>query len=310
MDPRSLFVFDIETVPDREHHAGEGFPKPLFHRVVAIAFLGAEIEPDSGHELYHLREVRCGGEAGYGEEDLIRAFFSYFERLRPRLVSFNGRSFDLPVLKYRALVHGVSAPWLREGNYGYRYSLDRHCDLMEALPDFGATTRRKLDEVCAVLGLPGKLGIDGSMVEQLHDAGRTEEIRNCCELDVLNTYLVYPGSLPRPTTGLSATWSPIWRRSAVCARTLASSSGPGAKRRASASRASLGIRSKDTSRDGPCSAHASLWAAAPQKAAVRLVRLDGVSSLIFVPIPRQSPIDLVHGTTIAAECARALRDPV
>jgi predicted PolB exonuclease-like 3'-5' exonuclease len=191
MDPRSLFVFDIETVPDREHHAGEGFPKPLFHRVVAIAFLGAEIEPDSGHELYHLREVRCGGEAGYGEEDLIRAFFSYFERLRPRLVSFNGRSFDLPVLKYRALVHGVSAPWLREGNYGYRYSLDRHCDLMEALPDFGATTRRKLDEVCAVLGLPGKLGIDGSMVEQLHDAGRTEEIRNCCELDVLNTYLVY-----------------------------------------------------------------------------------------------------------------------
>ena len=62
IDPRSLFVFDIETVPDPEHHAGEGFPKPPHHRVVAIAFLEAEIERDGGRELYHLREVRCGGE--------------------------------------------------------------------------------------------------------------------------------------------------------------------------------------------------------------------------------------------------------
>ena len=96
MDPRSLFVFDIETVPDREHHSGEGFPKPLFHKVVAIAFLEAEIERDGGHELYHLREVRCGGETSYGVADPVRAFFSHLERLRPRLVSFNGRSFDLP----------------------------------------------------------------------------------------------------------------------------------------------------------------------------------------------------------------------
>jgi predicted PolB exonuclease-like 3'-5' exonuclease len=89
------------------------------------------------------------------------------------------------------MVHGVSSPWLREGNYGYRYSLDRHCDLMEALTDVGSSTTPKLEEVCAVLGLPGKLGIDGSMVEQLHEASRIEEIRNNCELDVVSTYLVY-----------------------------------------------------------------------------------------------------------------------
>ena len=49
----------------------------------------------------------------------------------------------------------------------------------------------KLDEVSRLLGLPGKLGTDGSQVAGMYDAGRTEDIRNYCELDVLNTYLVY-----------------------------------------------------------------------------------------------------------------------
>ncbi len=49
----------------------------------------------------------------------------------------------------------------------------------------------RLDEVCVLLGLPGKLGVDGSLVEGMYEEGRIEEIRDDCELDVLNTYLVY-----------------------------------------------------------------------------------------------------------------------
>jgi 3'-5' exonuclease len=186
-----LLVFDIETIPDTANFDGSGFPKPPFHIPVAIAFLHATIARDGNHERYELRELRCGGDPGYSEAELIRAFIDFVERLEPRLVSYNGRSFDLPVIKYRAMVHGLSAPLLTSRDYTYRYSTDHHCDLLEVLTDFGASTRAKLDEVCSVLGFPGKIGVDGSMVAGMYEAGQVAEIRDYCELDVLNTYLVY-----------------------------------------------------------------------------------------------------------------------
>lgn len=109
MNHTSLLVVDIETVPDRTHHEGDAFAKLPFHQVVAIAFVEAAIERDEQVESFRLREVRSGGEVGYTERQLIEGFFQYFERLKPRLVTFNGRSFDLPVLRYRAMLHGVSA---------------------------------------------------------------------------------------------------------------------------------------------------------------------------------------------------------
>ncbi len=191
MAPQHLLVVDIETVPDEAHHEGDGFPKPPFHTVVAIGFLHAVIDRTGDGVAYDLQELRCGGEASYSEAKLLQAFFQFFERHRPRLVTYNGRSFDLPVLKYRAMVHGVPSPSLHNRDYGYRYNIDWHCDLLDVLSDFGASTRVKLDEVCKVLGLPGKLGIDGSQVAGMYEAGRIEDIRNYCETDVLNTYLVF-----------------------------------------------------------------------------------------------------------------------
>ncbi len=223
MQHQNLFVFDIETVPatdavpaltgfdDPDIRARRGelsryhleitdgrndFHRQPFHQVVAISFLEAEIDRSEGGEAYLLKELRSGGEAGFDEKRLLQGFFGYFERLRPRLVSFNGRGFDLAVLKYRAMAHGVAAPLLHDTtnkweNYMARYATDWHCDLMEALSDFGASARIKLNEVCSVLGLPGKFGVDGAQVAPMFDDGRIEEIRNYCETDVLNTYLVY-----------------------------------------------------------------------------------------------------------------------
>jgi predicted PolB exonuclease-like 3'-5' exonuclease len=224
MQHRTLFVFDIETVPDtgavpnltgfadpdeagrraeleRYHlEATQGknpFPRQPFHRVVAISFLEAEIEPEGAGERYLLRELRSGGEPGYDEKRLVQGFFGYFERLRqPRLVTFNGRGFDLPVLKYRAMAHGVAAPTLyaagdRRNGYASRYATDWHCDLADVLSDHGASARVSLEEVAAVLGIPGKLGLDGSQVAALVDEGRIAEVRDYCETDVLSTYLVY-----------------------------------------------------------------------------------------------------------------------
>jgi predicted PolB exonuclease-like 3'-5' exonuclease len=223
MPHQTLFVFDIETVPDdttvrnltgyegadvagrraeleRYHleitEGRNAFLRQPFHRVVAISFLTAEIHREGGRESYVLNELRSGGETGYDEKTLLQGFFQYFERLKPRLVSFNGRTFDLPVLKYRAMRHGIPAAHLFQAgdkweSYGSRYACEWHCDLLEVLSDYGASSRVRLNEVSAVLGLPGKFGPDGSQVQGMWDEGRIKEIRDYCETDVLNSYLVY-----------------------------------------------------------------------------------------------------------------------
>jgi 3'-5' exonuclease len=222
MQHHSLFVFDIETIPDaaaapaltgetgdiharraalEAYHleATDGknaFLRQPFHKVVAISFLEAEIVRDEGKESYALQDIRSGGTVDADEKTLLTGFFRYLERHRPRLVSFNGRTFDVPVLKYRAMVHGISCPWLhlsgdKWNNYHSRYSLDWHCDILDGLSDFGASAKVKLNEVCAAFALPGKVGVDGSQVMPMYDRGELAAIRNYCETDVLNTYLVY-----------------------------------------------------------------------------------------------------------------------
>ena len=220
---KNIFVFDIETVPDteavecltgfesdnvaelrqklEEYHievsGGNPFPRQPFHKVVAISFLEAQIEMcPNGTENYILTDVRSGGFVESTEEEIIKGFFNYMSKNPPRLVSYNGRTFDLPVLKYRAMKYGISAPWLYKSgdkwnNYNQRFSLDWHCDLLEAFSDFGASYRCKMNEVCSIMGVPGKIGTDGSQVADLYDNGKIKEIRDYCETDVINTYLLY-----------------------------------------------------------------------------------------------------------------------
>lgn len=223
MRHKSIFVFDIETVPDtdavfnltgsktkdvkklrkelEEYHIevskGNPFPRQPFHKIVAISFVEARIETDSrGNENYIITDVRSGGVEESSEEELVKGVFSYLGKKTPRIVSYNGRGFDLPVMKYRAMKYGVSAPWLYKSgdkwnNYMSRYSADWHCDLLEVLSDFGASCRCKMNEVCAITGIPGKIGVDGSKVTDLYDKGDIKAIRDYCETDVLNTYLLY-----------------------------------------------------------------------------------------------------------------------
>ena len=106
------------------------------------------------------------------------------------------KTFDLPVMKYRAMKYCISASKLfkagdKWNNYQQKYSSDWHCDLLDVLSDFGSSCRCKMNEVCSILGIPGKVGTDGSQVVEMFDNGKLEEIDNYCETDVINTYLVY-----------------------------------------------------------------------------------------------------------------------
>ena len=107
------------------------------------------------------------------------------------MVTFNGHSFDLPVLRYRAMVHGIAAPGLQSKSYYHRFTED-HCDLCDILSSYSFGGKAKLDEISRVMGLPGKPdGMDGSQVEAYYRAGRIDEIADYCQSDVLNTYRLW-----------------------------------------------------------------------------------------------------------------------
>jgi predicted PolB exonuclease-like 3'-5' exonuclease len=135
-----------------------------------------------------------------GEAKVVQAFFNTIEKHVPQLVSWNGGGFDLPVLHYRGLKHGVVADkyWdlgdddrdFKWNNYIGRYHM-RHLDLMDLLAMYQPKNNAPLDMMARLCGFPGKLGMDGSAVYPAYLRGDTEGIRRYCETDVMNTYLVY-----------------------------------------------------------------------------------------------------------------------
>jgi len=213
----NILVFDIETVPDvdsgRRLHNLDG----LSEKEIADIMFHLRRQQTGGSEFlsHHLQRIvaisavfRKGdnvsvwslGDEASSEQELLKLFFTHVEQHIPTMVSWNGCGFDLPVLHYRSLLHGVSAPqyWengdndqgFRWNNYLSRYH-SRHTDLMDVLAGFQSRATARLDEIATMLGFPGKLGMDGSKVWETFRNGDLVSIRNYCETDVLNTYLVY-----------------------------------------------------------------------------------------------------------------------
>ncbi len=214
----NILAFDIETIPDvagarrllgldglddretaevmftrrrQETGGASDFLRHHLHRVVAVSVVLANRDSVKAWSL---------GEPQSGEAELITRFFEGLEKYTPTIVSWNGRGFDLPVLHYRALLHGIQAPryWetgdneqaFRWNNYLSRFH-QRHTDLMDVLAGYEGRAAAPLDEIAALLGFPGKMGMSGGQVWERHLAGEIAAIRDYCETDALNTYLVY-----------------------------------------------------------------------------------------------------------------------
>ena len=212
-----VLVFDIETVPDiaglrkihglaagvsdeqvaamafqrRRQATGNEFLQLHLHRVVAIA---CALRDRDSFRVWSL------GEPGDDEGRLIQRFFDGIEKYTPQIVSWNGGGFDLPVLHYRGMLHGVRAAryWdqgeddreFKWNNYISRYHA-RHLDLMDLLALYQPRGAAPLDDFARLLGFPGKLGLEGSQVWQAWQDGKLAQIRGYCEADVANTYLVF-----------------------------------------------------------------------------------------------------------------------
>ena len=212
----NTLVFDIETVPDtdlgrrlyglkglsdehvaqimftkRRQETGSEFLSHEQHRVVAISVV---MRTRDSLKVWSL------GDEGSSERDLLVRFFDGLDKYTPDLVSWNGAGFDLPVLHYRTLLHGVTAAryWeTGEGDSSFRYSNYlsrfhwRHVDLMDVLSGFQGRGRASLNDVSTLLGFPGKIGLHGGQVWEVFLQGGLARIRDYCEIDVLNTYLVF-----------------------------------------------------------------------------------------------------------------------
>jgi predicted PolB exonuclease-like 3'-5' exonuclease len=212
-----VLAFDIETVPDvegirrlqslpaqmpaaevaelafaqRREKTGNDFLPLHLHRVVAIA---CALRERNSFKVWSL------GDAGDPEPVLLQRFFDGIDKYTPQLVSWNGGGFDLPVLHYRAMIHRVRAAryWdmgeddrdFKWNNYISRYH-SRHLDLMDLLSLYQGRAAAPLDEFAQLLDLPGKLGLAGSKVWEAFQQGRIKAIRDYCEVDVANTYLIF-----------------------------------------------------------------------------------------------------------------------
>src|SRR4051812_39725875 len=233
-----ILAFDIETIPDCEGiRRVHGLPADLSDRDVGeVAFQKRRVQSGGASDFLpaHLQRVvviSCVlrneeglrvfsiGEPEAGEAAAIQRFFEGVNKYMPQLVTWNGRSFDLPVLVNRGLIHGVGAQCFwdtgddnKYNNYINRFH-ERHCDLMDVLSIYGGRGApphelaglaglpgehgggggggAPLDELARLAGFPGKLGVGGGAVWDSYLAGGIEAIRNYCEADTLNTYLLY-----------------------------------------------------------------------------------------------------------------------
>jgi predicted PolB exonuclease-like 3'-5' exonuclease len=141
-------------------------------------------------EDYRFRRLGVIGE-GKDEKGMLEDFSQFVSRYQPDLVTYNGRSFDLPVLALRALRHGVAMSWYYQGRVRHRYSEEGHLDLCDMLSDHGAARSMSLDAVARLIGLPGKVGVDGSQVEGLYLTGQLAAIKSYCLADVAQTSLLF-----------------------------------------------------------------------------------------------------------------------
>jgi predicted PolB exonuclease-like 3'-5' exonuclease len=214
----SVLVFDIETIPDvaglralrgapadtpgadvlaselaERKEAGRSDMLPLYlQRVLVVSCVYRSAKGLTVQSFVD----RTGGDEG----GVIQTFFDKIEKHQPQLVSWNGGGFDLPVLHYRGLRHGVVADkyWdmgeddreYKWNNYISRYHM-RHLDMMDLLALYQPRANAPLDAMAKLCGLPGKLGMDGSQVHQAYLDGKLEDIRRYCETDVMNTWLLY-----------------------------------------------------------------------------------------------------------------------
>ncbi|ANE36351.1 putative polysaccharide biosynthesis protein [Campylobacter iguaniorum] len=190
IDPKKLSTAAMNL---QKESSGSEFLPVCYHEVVAISAVMAD---------KFGRFLRVSTMQGDNEKEKIAKFIDFINKFNPRLVSFNGRGFDLPMLMVRAMKYNLQSSayfstndkengkdkWC---NYRSRYDGVFHLDLLDHISDFKAVGGLKLDTLCAALNLPGKYDVHGDQVLEMFYDNKIEKINEYCESDTLNTYWLF-----------------------------------------------------------------------------------------------------------------------
>jgi 3'-5' exonuclease len=213
----AFLVFDTESVPDgdliaRVKYPGEGLtPEQAIARAqaeareqsrdgsdflpvtfqVPVAVCVMRVAPD-----FTPQSLACLDSPNYRAPEIVRQFWrgvAYYHRAK--LVTFNGRGFDLPLMELAAFDHGCSA---RDYFYNSRNRYNgNHVDLFDWLSNYGACRLAgglNMMARRAAGGAPvgcGKFDVAGDQVHALYREGRLREINDYCMFDTLDTYFVF-----------------------------------------------------------------------------------------------------------------------
>lgn len=209
-------IFDVESVADGELISKVRYPGANLSGEEAIATYQDELMEQRGTTFIphtfqipvavviakvakdlSLIDVVSLDEGKYRPHVITENFWRGWELYQhPQWVTFNGRSFDMPLMELAAFRFGVSIPnWFKSEGYRAprnRYNTEAHLDLQDVLTNFGAARcNGGLNLVAQLLGKPGKMDLTGDQVQQQHDQGNQEAISDYCRCDVLDTYFVF-----------------------------------------------------------------------------------------------------------------------
>ena len=211
-------LFDIESVADGELISKIVYPGKDYSPKKAVEEYGKERLEKTGSEFipytyhipvaisivkiagdYSVMDIVCLDQDEYRPHVITKNFWEGWSHYnKPTLISFNGRTFDIPLMELAAFRYGVSlSDWFFDKGPSYehprnRYNNRAHLDLQEVITNFGATRfNGGLNLAANILGKPGKMGIAGHMVQEMFDTGQIERINDYCRCDVLDTYFVF-----------------------------------------------------------------------------------------------------------------------
>jgi 3'-5' exonuclease len=212
----AYLIMDTESVPDGKLVAAVKYPKDHLTPEEAVrraqetareqSFNGSDFLPVTFQFPVAVCMLRVGadftlqkisrlGEPDYKPRQIVDQFWNGFVQLRNKykdkvkLVTFNGRGFDMPLLELAAFRYGCKGGehFQNRNRYGCT-----HLDLMDWLSNFGALRMAGgLDVLVKLLGKPGKMSVTGQEVYQLHLEGKAQEINDYCMFDTLDTYFVF-----------------------------------------------------------------------------------------------------------------------
>ncbi len=211
-------VFDIESVADGELVSKIRYPGEQLAPEDAIARYRAELMEKNGTDFipysfqypvsvvvakvtsdFQLLDIVALDDPEFRPHIITEHFWRGWEAYRhPTFVSFNGRTFDIPLMELAAFRFGLSVPaWFDIHGKSYsqprnRFNSSSHFDLYELMTNFGASRLNGgLNLAATMLGKPGKMSVQGHMVQDLFDEGKIAEINDYCRCDVLDTYFVF-----------------------------------------------------------------------------------------------------------------------